>query len=169
MTTKRESIIQHVVTVLGTVSAVTGVHRSREDALSREEAPALVVRGVREDVRRLVHAYVEKDLTISVSVYTRGSAPDQGADPICEQVYALLMADPTLGGLAIDTSDDGTSWEGEEADSTAGWAELQLKVWYRHPLASLAQPPVFTIPNGAIGLGGGALVLEGAGFLVLRP
>ena len=135
---KRESIIQHIVTALGAVSSITGVYRSREDALSREEAPALVVRPVREDPRALVHAYTEKDLLVSISIYTRGAAPDQAADPISEQVYALLLGAPTLGGLAIDTTDAGTSWELDEADATACWTELQLKVWYRHPLASLS-------------------------------
>ena len=136
--TKRESILQYIVTALGAVSSVTGVYRSREDALAREEAPALVVRPVREEPRPLVHAYLEKDLVVSVSIYTRGGAPDQTADPICEQVYALLLGNPTMGGLAIDTTDDGTTWELEEADATACWTELQLKVWYRHPLASLS-------------------------------
>lgn len=136
--TKRESILQYIVTALGAVSSITGVYRSREDALAREEAPALVVLPQREDPRALVHAYVEKDLTVSVSVYTRGAAPDQAADPICQQVYALLLGNPTLGGLAIDVTDEGTTWQLDQADTTACWTELTLKVWYRHPLASLS-------------------------------
>lgn len=138
MTTKRESIIQYIVTALGAVSSVTGVYRSREDALAREEAPALVVRPLREDPRPVVYAFTEKDLEVSIAIYTRGAAPDQAADPLCQQVYALLLGNPTLGGLALDVSDAGTSWEPEEADSTACWTELTLKVWYRHPLASLS-------------------------------
>lgn len=136
--TKRESILEAIVTALASVTSVTGVYRSRDDALAREEAPALVVQPQREAPRAVVHAYTEKDLLVSISVYTRGAAPDQAADPICAQVYALLLGNPTLGGLAIDTTDEGTTWQIDQADTTACWTELTLKVWYRHPLASLS-------------------------------
>lgn len=156
MTTKREQILQAVTTALAAISGVTGVYRSREDALAREESPAVVVRWSEDRPKQLVHAMTDSDLVLEIDVYARGTVPDQVADPICEQVHAIIMADPTLGGRCIDVSDDPSSLEIDGADTCAAWVTQRFTVWYRRPRQYLGET---IIPDGAIGPQPGYLVI----------
>lgn len=132
MTTRREQIVLAVIARLATVPGVTGVHRSRDDAMSREESPALAVRWVDDEPRAYVHPYTEKHLLIEVGVYQRGTEPDALADPVCEAVHAALMTEPTLGGLCMDLDEDGTRLETDESDACSGWITMRFRAWYRH-------------------------------------
>lgn len=165
MSTKRELLLLKIgQTVAASVTGLTGVYRSREDALSREEAPAVVIGWTDEQLRGTgVIDFADKDLTVTVGVYTRGEAPDLVADPFCEQIYAALMGEPTLGGLALDIEDAGTNNETAAADSSAGWVEMQFRVWYRHSRASMSGN---IVPNGALSIGEGWLMLSG-GYLTI--
>ena len=136
--TKRETIMQAVMTRLGTVSGITSVERTREDAMAREESPAIAARWTDEAVLREAVPYTDKALDIEVYVYARGTPPDQVADPVVQSVHAALMGEPTLGGLAIDISEAGTSMEPDEADLTAAGVTMRFRIQYRHQRASLA-------------------------------
>ena len=139
MSTKREQIVLAVMAALaGTVDVGTRIFRSREEALNRDEAPALAVAWEDEDPTEELSGLIEKKLTVVVSVYTRGDEPDALADPIVESVHSKIMAETTLGGLAIDVSEGGTSREGAEADQTAGFVNMRFVVWYRHQRANLS-------------------------------
>lgn len=100
--------------------------------------PALIVTPDGEDPGEDVSGITEKRLTVLVSVYVRGAVPDQLADGIVESVHSKLMAEPTLGGLAMDISEGGTNWDMDEADQTAAIVSMRFVVWYRHARANLA-------------------------------
>lgn len=139
MTTKREQIMQAIVATLGTATDVAGnVYRSREEALTRADVPALIVTADGEEPLQDVSGFMEKQLTVAVGVFVRGDVPDTLADPIVESVHALLMGEPTLGGLALDMSEGGTTWDMDEADQTALIVNMRFVVWYRHARANLA-------------------------------
>lgn len=139
MTTRRELIVQAVVSALaGTANVGTRIYRSREEVLERNEAPALIVSTESEDPAEDVSGITEKRLTVSVGVYVRGAVPDQLADPVVESVHSKMMTEPTLGGLAMDISEGGTTWEIDEADQTAAIVNMRFVVWYRHSRANLA-------------------------------
>lgn len=139
MNTLRELIMQAIEARLATVAAVSGrVYRSRDDALSREEAPAIVVEWESESPETNDTWFTEKKLTVVVGVYARAVEPDKAADPITADVHQALMVEPTLGGLAIDISEDGTSLELDEADMTAAFVNMRFVVWYRHARNNLA-------------------------------
>ena len=139
MTTKREQIMQAIVAALDGVADVgSNIYRSREEALTRADVPALIVMADNEDPNENVSGLTEKRLTIVVGVFVRGDVPDMLADPIVESVHAKLMAEPTLGGLAMDISEGGTGWDMEEADQTALIVNMRFVVWYRHARANLA-------------------------------
>ena len=139
MTTRREQIMQAMASTLGAVTDVGGnVYRSLESALTRADVPALIVTADGEEPLQEVSGFMEKRLTVVVGVFVRGDVPDTLADPVVESVHALLMADPTLGGLAIDMSEGGTTWDMDEADQTALIVNMRFVVWYRHARANLA-------------------------------
>jgi len=136
--TRRELIIRQVVAALSATSGIDGrIYRARQDALAREESPALVVLPEGEGPTEDIVGKTEKILRVIVAIYQRGSTPDSLADSIAKEVHVRIMQDPTLGGLAIDTAEDGTSWDFAEADETACWLDMRFRVWYRHDRADL--------------------------------
>lgn len=139
MTTKREQILQAVAATLADTAGVAGsVYRSRQEALERAEAPALIVAWDGEEPLEDVSGFTEKRLNVTVGVYVRGDVPDGLADPIVDSVHARLMGSPTLGGLAMDIAEGGTTVEFDEADQTACIVNMRFAVWYRHARANLA-------------------------------
>lgn len=136
----RELILRQVAGALSGTSGVgTRIFRSRDDALALDESPSLVILPEREDPTEDIVGMTEKALRVTIAIYQRGSEPDALADPIALEVHTRLMLDPTLGGLAIDTAEDGTQWDFDSADGTACWLDMRFKVWYRHSRADLAR------------------------------
>ena len=135
----REQILNriHTVTLPGIVQVGSRIYRSRMDALSRNETPAIIISpGIDEPVnaRGTIGASLGKldnTLAVLIEVYVRGAIPDQIADPIGVQVYQRMMADRTMGGLAKDVQPDGWRPQYEQADLTAGWFGFQFLVKYR--------------------------------------
>lgn len=132
--TKREQIIAAAVSALaGTTGVGSRIFRSRQDALDADESPSLVVTPDSEEPTELTNGYVEARLLFSVEVYARAvSAPDSTADATVQSAHAKLMADPTLGGLAIDLAEAGTEWDFDQADQTAVMVRMRFSAWYRH-------------------------------------
>lgn len=135
----REQILDRIATVtLPGISQVgTRIYRSRMDALSRNEVPAIIISpGTDEPVnaRGTIGASLGKldnTLAVLIEVYVRGAIPDQLADPIGVEVHQRMMADRTMGGLAKDVQPDGWRPQYEQADLTAGWFGFQFLVKYR--------------------------------------
>ena len=139
MATKREQILQYLkgTTLAGTAAVGSRIYRSRADKFMPEEAPALNLLADNEDPNENTIGQVDAQLHIEVQVYHRGTEPDRLADPVVEDVHAKVMADPRLGGLAIDIQENGTSWDFDEADRTALLVRMRFTVWYRHNRNSL--------------------------------
>ena len=139
MSTIRESILARLkgTTLAGTTSVGARVFRSRADKFTPEEAPALNVRADSETPTENAIGKVDADLRVEVQVYQRGTEPDRLADPIVEDVHARMMSDTTLGGLAFDITEEGTSWDIDEADRTALLVRMRYVIRYRHNRNSL--------------------------------
>lgn len=135
----REQILNriHTVTLPGTVQVGTRIFRSRAQALSRAEAPAIVISPGNDDpsnAPRTIGASLGKldqTLAVLIEIYVRGDIPDQIADPIGVDVHHRMMSDRTLNGLAKDVQPDGWRPQYEAADLTAGWFGLQYLIKYR--------------------------------------
>lgn len=138
MTLLREQILAQIATTLaGTVQVGARIWRSRVEALSRAEAPAIIIspgtnqvsdpeRGGRASMCKYDHS-----LPVGVAVYVRGNPVDQLTAPIEEDVHSRLMADRTLGGLSKDVAYLRTTFEMDDADATAGFAVAEYLVRYR--------------------------------------
>jgi len=139
MASIRESILAYIkgATLAGTAGVGTKIYRSRADSFTPDEAPALNVLIDNEQPNEDTIGKVNADMHIEVQVYHRGSEPDRLADPIVLDVHARMMADTTLGGIAFDVTEDGTSWDFNEADKTALVVRMRYIVRYRHNRNSL--------------------------------
>ena len=138
MTLLREQILAHVEGLLaGTVQVSTRIWRSRVEALSRQEAPAIIVspgaNQVREPDRggRASMCKYDHSLRVGIAVYVRGSPVDQLTAAIEEDAHQRMMADRTFGGLVADVAYLQTTFEMDDADATAGFALCEYLVRYR--------------------------------------
>jgi hypothetical protein len=141
VTTKRESILAAVKTALtGTAGVGTRIYRSRVDPLSRGESPALIIEPVSDTPEQNTSLpTLDWTLRIRVVVIERSNIPDQAADDTIEDMHSKLMADLTLGGLAIDIQPAQTSFELLEADQPAGVIFCEYEIRYRSQVDDLTQ------------------------------
>ena len=140
MTTKRETILNAVVTALaGTSNVSTRIYRSRVTAVTRDETPALLITWDSDTpVQTTSLATLDWSLDITISIISRGDIPDKVADPVIESVHSKIMADLTLGGYATDIIPALTSNEAVDSDQPAGIVNLNYQIKYRTSNTNLA-------------------------------
>lgn len=140
MTTKRETILAAVRTALtGTTGVGSRIYRSRVEPMARAESPAIVVEPVTDIPQQNTSLpTLDWSLTVRVAVIVRGAIPDQIADPVVESLHAKLMADLTLGGVAIDVQPQPVNFEMVEADQPAGVISCDFLIRYRTSVTNLA-------------------------------
>jgi hypothetical protein len=141
MSTKREQILAAVATKLApTVGATGRIYRSRQEAFSRNESPAVVIEPGPESAAAepVSTCKIDWTFTLVVAVYTRGTIPDQAADPVVKSVHSLLMADRGLNGLVMDLWPMGRDPQFEKADLAAVWEVLTYRIRYRTGVSDLA-------------------------------
>ena len=139
-TTRQEQILAQVATTLAATSGVSGrVYRSRQEPLSRNESPAVVIQPGPESksAEPVSTCKIDHAFTLVVAVYARGAIPDQVADPVVKSVHSLLMADRTIGGLAMDIWPLDRDPQFSEADLAAVWEVLTYQVRYRTSVTDL--------------------------------
>lgn len=138
--TKREQILTAIRTALtGTAGVGTRIYRSRVEPMARAETPAIIVEPVTDTpVQNTALPTLDWTLTVRVVVLVRSNTPDQTADATIESLHTKLMADLTLGGLAIDIQPDTTEFNFQEADIPAGIIFCTYLVRYRTSVADLS-------------------------------
>lgn len=141
MTSRREQILSAVATALASTSGVGGrVFRSRVEAFSRDEAPAIIIEPGPDRAQTYSICKLDWSLDVLVVVHTRGQVPDQLADPILLDAHAKLMADRTIGGLAIDIVPTLSDPQRDKADLTSLWLVNTYQVRYRTAIDDLSSP-----------------------------
>tara|TARA_Y100001935_G_C17231038_1_gene470435 strand:+ start:495 stop:920 length:426 start_codon:yes stop_codon:yes gene_type:complete len=140
MATKREQILEKIKSNLaGTVGVGTRIYRSRVEALTRSETPAIIIEPISDtpsDTQNF-NNIVNHELKVNISVVVRGSIPDKIADPTIESLHTKVLDDPSLGGIAIDIRPSTTSFEILEADQPAGVISCEFDIDYRTNYNSL--------------------------------
>lgn len=140
MSSRREQILAKIATTLaGTVGVSTRIYRSRVEAFQRNEAPALVIEpGIDTSAPEPVSTCkIDWTLQVLIAVHTRGGIPDQTADPTIVSIHSKLMADRTLGGLAMDCWPVSIEPQFDKADMTSNWTVLTYQVRYRTSISSI--------------------------------
>jgi hypothetical protein len=139
MTTRRETILAAIRTALTDTTGVsTRIYRSRVEPMARAESPAIVVEPVSDTAEQNTSLpTLDWSLTVRVAVIVRGNIPDQLADPIVESLHSKIMADLTLGGVAMDVRPVAVNFEMVDADQPAGVISCDYLVRYRTANANL--------------------------------
>lgn len=139
MSTKRETILAAIRTALTGTTGVGGrIYRSRVEPLARQESPAVIVEPI-EDIcaQNTSLPTLDWSLVVRIAVVVRANVPDQAADPTVESLHSKLMADLTLGGLAIDIQPLRVEFQAVEADVPAGVVMCDYRVLYRTSVVNL--------------------------------
>ena len=140
MASKREQILAAIKTNLANTTGVgTRIYRSRVEALTRSETPAIIIEPV-SDTPQDTNSFNNKitwEFKIWISVIARGSTPDNVADPTIESLHTKVLNDPSIGGLAIDVRPSTTTFELLEADEPAGVIGCEFDIEYRTSYNSL--------------------------------
>ncbi|MEK9824309.1 MAG: hypothetical protein VW840_19255, partial [Gammaproteobacteria bacterium] len=104
MATRREQILAQIVATLASTTGVSGrVYRSRATAVARAESPAIIVEPVTDTAQQVTSLpKLDWTLRVRVVVVSRSANSYTDADSVIESMHSLLMADLTLGGVAID-------------------------------------------------------------------
>ena len=138
MPSKREQILAAITTKLLPTAGVSGrVFRSQADPNPRDLAPFITVEWSSEQSMPDTVQLLGRSLNVDVSVYTRGDTPDSLADPIMVDLHQRLVADPSLGGLAIDIQLEDASNEVIAADFPAAKVTHTYVVKYRHSYGNM--------------------------------
>ena len=133
MASKREQIVRAIMDALAPIPGVGGrVFRSQADPNPREIAPYIAVQWTNEQSNADTVQLLGRTLTVEVPVYTRGDIPDSLADDIIVAAHKLITADPSLGGLALDTMLEDASAEIIAADFPAAKVTHSYSVKFRH-------------------------------------
>ena len=110
------------------------LHRSPTVAISREQCPALVVFPESESITERANDRVTRELTVRVVALARAvppAIPETEADRLLTAAHAALMADGTLGGLALGIREQECDWEVEDADAVAAAIPSRDRITYR--------------------------------------
>ncbi|HYE39851.1 MAG TPA: hypothetical protein VEB23_07960, partial [Ramlibacter sp.] len=67
-----------------------------------------------------------------------GLTGEQVADDLATRAYALLAADPSLGGLCMDLMPVGLAWDAEEAEQTVGVTQVLFDAKHRTAAVSIS-------------------------------
>lgn len=135
---KRERILAAIKTALLPTAGISSrVYRSDPEAVTLDNVPCIDIAWTSEQSSPDTVPQMERTLAVQVSVLVRGDVPDLLADPIISDAHARIMADTSLGGLAIDIRLDDASFDFVSADNTAGKLTHQYSVKFRHSYSDM--------------------------------
>lgn len=139
--TKREQILAAIATTLAGATGVSSrIYRSRQEAFGRSESPAIVIEPAPDSPspEPVSTCKIDWTLNVSIAVYARGTVPDQVADPVILSLHSKLMADRTLGGLAMDIYPASVDPQFDAGDLATAWIVCSYIVRYRTTIADLS-------------------------------
>lgn len=138
MITRNEQILEHLTGtapgggILGAADGVDSrVYRDRAEAFAQEELPALVVFPDLDDpTTEFSTCKTRWEMTLHILVLINGSPVSRLADPTRASVHQLLMAEKTLGGLAMTVRPGQARWEPYKGNGAPGVLDLIYQIEY---------------------------------------
>lgn len=130
-----ERVLQAVVAALDGAGKPAGVtvNRSRRQSIEKSQLPMISVYPIREEVTRATDnrrsPLVERRLRVEVKCRVVGD--DQDNDALRKWAVQSVMADQSLGGLALETTEESTDWDADDAaDADYSVAAVDFVVRY---------------------------------------
>ena len=132
MVSIRERIVREIVARLSAAVAPVAVLRQPTLAIPREASPALTVTVESDAPLRTANDRAEREMLVRITALSRHSSDPWGeADGLLCAGHAALLADSTLGGLALRMSETEADWQAEDADIEAVAIPATYRITYR--------------------------------------
>jgi hypothetical protein len=109
------------------------VNRSRRQSIEKDQLPMISVYAIREEVTRATDnrrsPLVERNLRVQVKCRVVGD--DKDNDVLRKWAVQSVMADQSLGGLALEIAEESTDWDPDDAtDADYSVAAVDFVVRY---------------------------------------
>jgi hypothetical protein len=137
---RREQIIRNVITRCQDAISPTGVLRQPTIAIPREQTPVLVVAVLSDAPVTRSNDRMERELVLRILAHARD--PTDGyavADDLLCRAHLALLADSTLGGLALSLSEMEVDYQMEDADVEAIAIPAIYRITYRTLVSDISQ------------------------------
>lgn len=155
MATLQEQIVAYVAALMvGVDGAGNRIYRSRQEAYSRDESRAVSIEPGPSTAssQPVSTCYIDWSFQLVIAVFSRGTVPpsgtpllgmsaDQVADPVIQSIHSLLMADRSIGGLAMDVWPISRDPQMVSAEDPSIVTVLTYQVRYRTGVLDLSGPP----------------------------
>lgn len=131
---RREAVLQAVVTALNGTGkpADLTVHRSRTRPIDKDDLPAAIVYVLSETVPTQYGVpLVDREVIVAIETRASGNPPDAALDEYLSWPVRALITDHTLGGAAMNVTEQETTWIAEELDKVYGAAQQRFAITYR--------------------------------------
>ncbi|WP_172600384.1 hypothetical protein [Sulfurivermis fontis] len=140
MISVRERLIREAMARCQTAVAPVRVLRQPTTAIPREQTPALVLLVESDAPVKRSNDRLERELVLRLIGHARDF--DDGyvvADDLVCKAHAALLADPTLGGLALAITEAEADYQAEDADMDAIAIPAVYRITYRTLVSDITQ------------------------------
>lgn len=140
MISRRELLIRSVMGCCQTAVTPATVLRQPTTAIARDQTPALVLAIVSDAPVKRSNDRMERELVVRLTSYVRD--PTDGyavADDLLCKAHLALLADTTLGGLALSLAEMEADYQVEDADLEAIAIPAIFRITYRTLVSDISQ------------------------------
>lgn len=140
MISRRELLIRAVIGCCQAAVTPATVLRQPTIAIARDQTPALVLAIVSDAPVKRSNDRMERELVVRLTSYVRD--PTDGyavADDLLCKTHLALLADTTLGGLALSLNEMEADYQAEDADVEAIAIPAIYRITYRTLVSDISQ------------------------------
>ena len=140
MISRRELLIRAVIGCCQAAVTPATVLRQPTIAIARDQTPALVLAIVSDAPVKRSNDRMERELVVRLTSYVRD--PTDGyavADDLLCKTHLALLADTTLGGLALSLTEMEADYQAEDADVEAIAIPAIYRITYRTLISDISQ------------------------------
>lgn len=140
MISRRELLIRAVMGCCQAAVTPANVLRQPTTAIARDQTPALVLAIVSDAPVKRSNDRMERELVVRLTSYVRD--PTDGyavADDLLCKAHLALLADTTLGGLALSLAEMEADYQAEDADVDAIAIPAIYRITYRTLVSDISQ------------------------------
>ena len=140
MISRRELLIRAVIGCCQAAVTPATVLRQPTTAIARDQTPALVLAIVSDAPVKRSNDRMERELVVRLTSYVRD--PTDGyavADDLLCKTHLALLADTTLGGLALSLTEMEADYQAEDADVEAIAIPAIYRITYRTLVSDISQ------------------------------
>lgn len=140
MNSLRERLIREVIVRVSQAVGTVTVLRQPVTPQAREASPFVAVTPESDQQVQRANLVEQRELQLRLSAVSRSATDPWGeADALLCQAHAALLADPTLGGLALGVQQQDVDFDAEDADAQAVAIPAFYRITYRIRVSDLTQ------------------------------